>query len=148
LDIFSLTYLSLSLLNTADVDCTAEGKPLCTENGVRGYPTIKWGDPNDLEQYKGGRDFDTLKKFAEENLKPICSPFNMDVCDDSAKAEIKKYQDMSEAELDAAVKEKDDALVKAEKDYQELEKSLKSQRGVLKAVKAFKKSSGAAKEEL
>jgi len=29
----------------ADVDCTAEGKPLCDANGIRGYPTIKWGDP-------------------------------------------------------------------------------------------------------
>ena len=26
----------------ADVDCTADGKPLCDANGVRGYPTIKW----------------------------------------------------------------------------------------------------------
>ena len=27
--------------------------------------TLRHGDPNDLEDYKGGRDFDALKKFTE-----------------------------------------------------------------------------------
>lgn len=37
----------------ADVDCTAAGKPLCDQAGVQGFPTIKWGDPNNLEKYEG-----------------------------------------------------------------------------------------------
>ena len=37
----------------ADVDCTTEGKPLCEENGVQGFPTIKWGSPDALEDYEG-----------------------------------------------------------------------------------------------
>lgn len=53
----------------ADVDCTAEGEPLCEENGVQGFPTLKWGDPSDLQDYQGGRSFEDLKKFATENLK-------------------------------------------------------------------------------
>merc|ERR1711957_475935 len=36
----------------ADVDCTAGGKALCDRIGVRGYPTIKQGDPNNMEDYK------------------------------------------------------------------------------------------------
>lgn len=28
------------------VDCTADGKPLCDEVGVRGYPTIKYVSSN------------------------------------------------------------------------------------------------------
>ena len=36
----------------ADVDCTAEGKPLCDAHGVKGFPTIKWGDPSDLQDYQ------------------------------------------------------------------------------------------------
>ena len=37
-----------------DADCTADGKALCDKIGVRGYPTIKYGDPNNLEEYTGG----------------------------------------------------------------------------------------------
>mmetsp|Transcript_18267 Transcript_18267/g.52129 ORF Transcript_18267/g.52129 Transcript_18267/m.52129 type:complete len:170 (+) Transcript_18267:620-1129(+) len=98
----------------ADVDCTAEGKPLCEANGVRGYPTIKWGDPSALEDYQGGRSYDDLKKFADENLKPMCSPSNIDLCDDDKKAEIQKFQAMSAADLDAAIAEKEAEMENAE----------------------------------
>merc|ERR1711920_846721 len=80
----------------ADVDCTAGGKPLCDSNGVRGFPTLKYGDPNNLEDYKGGRDFDALKKFAETNLGPTCGPKNLDLCDDEKKDIIKKAETESE----------------------------------------------------
>ena len=100
-----------------DVDCTAEGKPLCDANGVRGYPTIKYGDPTNLEDYKGGRDYDSLHKFAEENLKPMCSPSNIDLCDDDKKAEIKKFQDMSAADLEAAIAAEEQKLEDAESNF-------------------------------
>merc|ERR1719217_1331709 len=89
----------------ADVDCTAEGKSLCEEHGVRGYPTIKHGDPSALEDYQGGRSLKDFQEFAAENLKPVCSPTNIDLCDDEKKAEIKKFQDMSDADLEAAIAE-------------------------------------------
>lgn len=141
----------------ADVDCTAEGKPLCEQNGVRGYPTIKYGDPANLEDYKGGREFDALKKFADENLKPVCSPTNIDLCDDEKKAEIKKFQDMADADLETLIKEKEKEMEDAENDFKDavaklqaeysklssdkdakLEDIKKSGLGLMKAVKAAK----------
>ena len=110
-----------------DVDCTAEGKPLCDTVGVEGYPTLKWGDPADLQDYQGGRDYDALKKFAEENLKPVCSPSNIDLCDDDKKAEIKKFQDMSDEDLDKAIKEKEDEQEKAESDFKTYVENLQAQ---------------------
>jgi len=101
----------------ADVDCTAEGKPLCDANGVRGYPTIKYGDPSALEDYKGGRDYKSLEKFAKEKLVPMCSPKNIDLCDDEKKAEISKFQSMSAAELDALISEKEKELDEAESTF-------------------------------
>jgi len=107
----------------ADVDCTAAGKPLCDSNGVKGFPTIKYGDPNNLEDYKGGRDFDSLKKFAEENLKPSCGPANLDLCDDEKKAEIEGYQKMSTADLKKSIAEDEKKISDAEKLFKsELEK--------------------------
>jgi len=150
----------------ADVDCTADGKPLCDANGVRGYPTIKWGDPSALEDYQGGRDYDSLKKFADENLKPVCSPSNIDLCDDEKKAEIEKFQAMSDDDLDAAIKEKEEEAEKAEADFKDFVSGLQQQYqdamakkdeavaavkasglGLMKAVKATK-GKDAAKEEL
>ena len=98
----------------ADVDCTAEGKSLCEEVGVRGYPTIKYGDPSDLQDYQGGRDINALKKFAEENLKPMCSPNNIELCDDEKKAQIKKYQDMADADLASAIEAEEKKISDAE----------------------------------
>lgn len=50
----------------ADVDCTAAGKKLCMDNGVRGYPTIMYGEPGALQKYMGGRDFSALEIFAKQ----------------------------------------------------------------------------------
>jgi len=108
----------------ADVDCTAGGKDLCSDKGVKGYPTIKHGDPNNLEDYKGGRDFDSLKKFAEENLGPTCGPANLDLCDDEKKAQIEKFSKMSASELDAAIAEKSTAAEKLETDFKEFVEGL------------------------
>jgi len=111
----------------ADVDCTAGGQALCNEIGVRGYPTIKYGDPNNLEDYKGGRDFDSLKKFAEENLGPTCGPANLDLCDAEKKAEIEKFQKMSVADLEAAIKEKTETMEKLETDFKTFVEGLQKQ---------------------
>jgi len=111
----------------ADVDCTADGKALCNEVGVRGYPTIKYGDPNSLEDYKGGRDFDALKKFAEANLGPTCGPANLDLCDAEKKAAIDKFSKMSASELEAAIKEKTDAMEKLESDFKSFVDGLQKQ---------------------
>merc|ERR1719321_2140553 len=139
----------------ADVDCTAAGKPLCDSNGVQGFPTIMWGDPSALEDYEGGRDFDELKEFAAEHLKPLCSPKNIDLCDDDKKKQIKELMAMSAADLEAAIEKKEaeskeaeetfDAEVqklqeryeKLEKEKTEKQKAVKeSGLGLMKAVKA------------
>ena len=88
----------------ADVDCTAEGKPLCETHGVQGFPTIKYGDVGDLQDYKGGRDFEGLKKFAEENLGPTCGPNNLDLCEADVKKKIEGYMTMSADRLEGKIR--------------------------------------------
>merc|ERR1719183_3483200 len=110
----------------ADVDCTSEGKPLCEQVGVQGFPTIKWGDVSNLETYEGGRDYEALKKFAKDNLKPMCSPSNIDLCDDEKKKEIAEFQALSAEDLAAKIEEKKAEMKAAESTFEEEVKKLQS----------------------
>jgi len=143
-----------------DVDCTADGKPLCEEHGVQGFPTIKWGDPSALQDYEGGREFEELQTFAQENLKPVCSPSNIDLCDADKKAVIEKYQKMSADDLEAEIEKMEakskeaeehfDAEVKKlQETYEGLEKEKTAAQAEVKAsglslMKAVKNSKGGA----
>lgn len=130
----------------ADVDCTAEGgEELCQEHGIQGYPSLKYGDPADLQDYEGGRDFESLQEFAKENLKPMCSPMNIDLCDDEKKAQIKKFEDMiADGSLAKAIEveekklEDADAVFEAEveKLQERYEKLSKDNEDTIAAVKA------------
>ena len=115
-DSLAPTYEDSKKVLIADVDCTAAGKPLCDKYGVRGYPTIKYFNPPDEEgeDYKGGRDFAALEKFAK-GLKPVCSPAKMDLCEPEMKEKILELQKLSAADLDKQIKEKEAEIEKAEK---------------------------------
>lgn len=97
----------------ADVDCTGEGKDLCEEKKVEGFPTIRWGDADDLQDYDGEREFEDLLKFTEEQLGPQCGPDNLDLCDDEQKAKIGEYMNMDVAKLEELIREGDGAIANA-----------------------------------
>lgn len=157
-DALMAEYKNHKTILVADVDCTAAGKPLCDQVGVRGYPTIKYGDPSDLQDYKGGRDEKALKEFAK-GLKPACSPANIDLCDDEKKAQIAMLQAMPVVALEALITEKEKILEdsetlfkteveKLQKKYEQLQADKEatanevkeSGLGLIKAVKAAKAS--------
>lgn len=116
-DTLMADYKDSTTILVADVDCTAAGESLCQEVGVGGYPTIKHGDPNDLQDYEGGRSLADLRSFAKANLGPQCGPNNLDLCDDAKKAEIAKYSAMSSTELDAFIDAGKEKLAKLEDDF-------------------------------
>jgi len=119
----------------ADVDCTAGGKSLCETHGVRGYPSIKYGEIGDLKDYQGGRSYDDFKKFAEENLGPTCGPGeNIGLCDAATRESIEKYLTMSSDKLEGKIRN----VVK----MYEVESPL------MKKALAFMKKDGGGKGEL
>jgi len=115
-DKLSAEYEDSTSVLIADVDCTAGGKELCSSYGVRGYPTIKTGSPDDLQDYKGGRDFAALKAHAE-TLGPSCGPGNLDLCDDAKKKQIEDYTALGAEKREAFIKEKDAESEKLEADF-------------------------------
>jgi len=93
-------FASSDSILVADVDCVEAGKPLCDKVGVKGFPTIKYGDPNDLQDYKGGREKDDLSSFAA-SLKPGCKTDTLENCSDEEKKVIeglkgKSYEALKE----------------------------------------------------
>lgn len=151
-----------------DVDCTADGKPICDSNGVKGFPTLKYGDPSDLQDYQGGRDPASLKKFIDEELKPTCSPANLDLCDDDKKKEIEALNALDDATLDEKIATEEKKLEEAETEFkaaveklqetyqalmtgkEDTEKAVKEAGlGLMKSVKAAKtKAAAAGSDEL
>merc|ERR1712217_893741 len=84
----------------ADVDCTTDaGKSVCQDNGVSGYPTIKYFNADTGKSgsdYSGGRSFDDLSSFVETELKQDCNPKTKENCDDQEKAYVDKMIEKGE----------------------------------------------------
>jgi hypothetical protein len=98
-------YEASSNLVIGDVDCTAE-QALCQEHGVSGYPTIKyWNDETGPEgaKYAGGRTFDDLQKFVDENMAAPCSVEDESSCSAKENKYIKKWAEKSADDVAAQI---------------------------------------------
>jgi len=109
-----------------DVDCTKH-QGLCSQHGVRGYPTIKYWAGGDAEDYKGGRTYDALKKFVEESLGPVCSLDNKDACKPEQLADLEAAAAMPAADRKAEIAKLDAEIKAASKAHEDLLESLQSQ---------------------
>ena len=144
-----------------DVDCIGDGKPLCDKVGVQGFPTIKYGDPDNLEAYQGGRDFDALDEFAKV-LKPPCNVNTLEHCsvddkvfiDDLSTASIeyiKNLLDLEKQERETIEKTFEDAVNDLQDQYQKLHQKKKDDTTALKKkynVGIIKKMLKKGKDEL
>ena len=112
----------------ADADCTAGGKPLCDQMGVRGFPTIKSFAPGDEdgEVYEGGRDLKSLKKFASE-LGPGCNIDNYDICTPEQKEKLDTYIAMDADTRISKIATLSSSLKDAESTHSKLLDSLQAQ---------------------
>ena len=104
----------------ADVDCTVEVE-LCKQYGVTGYPDIKYFDAvaRVVAEYGGARDFESMKKFANENLQPSCSHATMELCDEEETATLERFLAMSAEERKKILDDVDQAEADLEAKFQE-----------------------------
>lgn len=148
----------------ADVDCIGDGKKLCEKVGVKGFPTIKYGDPSALEDYKGARDENGLKAFAVD-LKPLCNVATHSNCDDEQVKAVTELKDLNLDDLETKVKNHDSeveaiettfasSVQELQSKYEQIAKDKEISMGVLKKssniglVKGVIAHKKASKEEL
>jgi len=117
-----------------------------------------------LQDYNGPREYADLKAFADENLKPLCSVDNLDLCEGEKKELIEKYLKMSEEELEKLVQTEEERIEELNKNFEaELEKLQEAyqqllsemdettnavKKGGLSMMKSVLKSKEAQKDEL
>jgi hypothetical protein len=111
-----------------DVDCTVEGnKQLCEEQGVKGYPTLKYYTPGDRmgEVYEGSRDLKALKAFAK-SLGPPCGPAHPKRCTDEQKAMLDEFLAQPADSLAKQAEESAEKLAAAKKEHEALLEELQA----------------------
>lgn len=109
-----------------DVDCTGSAKSLCETYGIQGYPTLKsfWKTMSD--DYEGGRDFQSLDKFAK-SMKPLCTPEDRENCSEKEATLITTFEKMERKELKEQLDAFKSKVKKAEEEHDALLRTLQSQ---------------------
>lgn len=110
----------------AEVDCANAGEDLCEVQGVKGYPSLRFGDPADLQDYEGSRSYDALKAFADKKLVPMCTVANIHLCDARKRKRIEKIQNMDVDELNEEIDTKEQQIKDAEAKFKSKSEKLQA----------------------
>jgi protein disulfide-isomerase-like protein len=102
----------------ADVDCIGDGKALCDKHGVQGFPSVKWGAPGALEDYKGGRDKSSLSAFAA-GLQPQCDVKTLENCSKLQLEDIELLGKESEEALQLRISTYDQGVAAIAADFKQ-----------------------------
>mmetsp|Transcript_8099 Transcript_8099/g.9254 ORF Transcript_8099/g.9254 Transcript_8099/m.9254 type:complete len:229 (+) Transcript_8099:24-710(+) len=104
------------------IDCTKETK-FCDEMKLTGLPTLLYGEPSEkgalLEEYPNEKTYEALSEFANSTLsKVICSPVNLDACNESDRKKMEHFLSVEMEELDTIIKDKEDSVSEAQNQFQ------------------------------
>lgn len=104
----------------AAVDCSNEKNfELCRENDITHMPSLRWGDPQNLQPYMGGPEFDELFRFARMNLRPFCSANSSRryICSEEQNATIAEYEALDALVLDDKIEKLEDRIEEAQSHF-------------------------------
>jgi thiol-disulfide isomerase/thioredoxin len=103
-------------------DCSKEVK-FCDELKITGLPTLLYGEPASLglllQEYRGDKTYSELSKFANSTLEnPICSPVNLDACNEKDRRQMMYFLSLGTWELGAVINDQLDAIQMAKDKFQ------------------------------
>jgi len=114
------------------MDCTNEqNKEFCGSNGVRGYPTLKYGNPNDLQVYNGARDYNGLKEHVD-GLTPPCTPTNTEYCSEENMKHLDHFIQIEKEELEKLIEGHEQTLQDTQDEFEKEVKELQNKYTTLK----------------
>lgn len=104
------------------VDCTKESR-FCEEMKIKGVPTFFYGEPAYrgilLKQFTDVKTYKVMSEFAKATLiKPICSPVNLDACEETDRRQMMYFLSLGTWELGAVIRDKLDAIQMAQDQFQ------------------------------
>ena len=129
-------YADHQTILVAKVDCTGEGKEICNGADVKGFPSIKYGDPTSLVDYKGARDFGTLFKFTK-TLTPKCNVNTNEFCTEEQKKSIAVFTQQSLEELVSDLDKYENSLIEIVNLYDDEVKAMQHRYKELTQAKNF-----------
>ena len=96
------------------VDCRQETK-FCTEMKIKGLPTLLYGEPVAhgvlLQEYGADQTYEDFSKFANATLtKPMCSPVNLDACEEKDRKRMMYFLSLGTWELGSVINDQEDAI--------------------------------------
>ena len=91
---------------------------LCKKFEILGTPTLLYGNPYNLLEYGGDKDFMSLKAWAVDVLVPICSPDNLDPCSDLEREQILQWMNLSEGDLQRMIEDFKNREETAHRDFE------------------------------
>lgn len=92
-----------------DVDCTRDGKSLCEELEVIGYPTFKYGQASnrkELTNYRyPGPNYEAIKQFTVSILghPGICNPAKPETCSEETRKKVEELMALTMPELQGEI---------------------------------------------
>jgi hypothetical protein len=121
-------YASSESVLIVDADCTAAAQGTCGQQGVKGYPTIKYymAGSKAGRDYQQGRDFNSLDNFVKQTLdKEMCDVSTGKGCKPIQQKFIDANKQKSRSELETMAKERKDSFKEQSKEFKAQEKEFK-----------------------
>lgn len=117
MDQLSSAYKDHPLVIIAEVDCQLQSQELCKQQGVKNYPQLKYGPPDNLRFYEGSHRHDDIKQFVHDYLGSSCHPKAPDLCSKKEKREMDRLLNLDFDALLAEIAAKDEEIAQVEAEF-------------------------------